>query len=146
MSSHESTEVKLSPTQCTELNAGAEPLRSLEDWIDECDMRGDLKTALKSAIRITATSGRLVVRFGAWAVSTIKKVCEEFPCTCMGALVGFLIGILFSSLPMVGPLLGALLTPFIVTATILAGFATDVYVKTVGDALRRLCPSSMLIA
>lgn len=145
MSSHEPVEVNLSPAVCTDVNSHTESPGALRKWIDECDLSGDLKTVLKSVIKTTASAGRAVIRIGEWVVTTIKKICEEFPCASMGVLVGFLIGVMISTAPVIGAVLGAVLTPFVFTATALLGFASDLYVRTVKDALESRIPRGMMV-
>ena len=143
MTNDKSPELFLTADACEAFNSNVEPLEALESWIDECDMNGDLKCALKSTLKVTATAGRTVVRIGVWFVTTVKRVVEEFPLTSMGALIGFLLGTLISAVPLVGMLLGSLLTPFIVTAATLVGFAGDVYVQTVKAKLLSRVPAGV---
>jgi hypothetical protein len=143
MSNEKTMEVALSPATCEAVNADVDSLSVLETWIDECDMNGDLKAVLKSALSYTAMAGRTVVRMGAWVVTAVRRVAIEFPCTSTGALVGYVLGLLVSSIPLVGMLLGALLTPFLVTAAVLIGFMGDVYTQTVKASVLSRVPAAM---
>ncbi|PWE20414.1 hypothetical protein DF188_08060 [Aliarcobacter skirrowii] len=83
----------------------------IKSYIDNMNILPELKVFLFGLIDATFKIGNAIYNIGKKIVEIIIFLCNKFPNTARGILIGFIIGSLITMIPLIGWLLGGFILP-----------------------------------